>query len=53
MMNFDRSLPPWEAQSLCVYVGPGGPRAHGHDLYPKIVKIKESLDWDALAATLK
>jgi hypothetical protein len=49
---YDRSLPPWEAQSLCVSVSTG-PRSQEHFLYPTIVNIWKSLDWDALAQVLK
>jgi len=45
---YDRSLPPGEAQSLCVSVSTG-PRSQEHFLYPTIVKIWNSLDWDAIA----
>jgi hypothetical protein len=49
---FDRSLPPWEAQAICVTLG-AGPRTQEHFLYPTILKIWESLDWDGLAKLLK
>jgi hypothetical protein len=49
---YDRSMPPWEAQSVCVSVSTG-PRSKESPLYPTIVKIWESLDWDALAQILK
>jgi UDP:flavonoid glycosyltransferase YjiC (YdhE family) len=49
---FDRSLPAWEAQSLCVTVSTG-PVSQQHFLYPTIVNIWKSLDWDALAQVLK
>jgi hypothetical protein len=49
---YDRSLPPWEAQSLCVTVSTG-PNSRQHFLYPTIVNIWNSLDWDALAQVLK
>jgi len=49
---YDKSLPPWEAQSLCISVS-AGPRSRENPLYPPIVNIWNSLDWDALAAQLK
>jgi hypothetical protein len=49
---FDRALPPWEAQSICVSLG-AGPRTQESHLYPTILKIWESLDWDGLARLLK
>lgn len=49
---YDKSLPPWEAQSLCVDVSTG-PRSRDDPLYPTIVKIWQSLDWDAFAQVLK
>ncbi|MGD0839993.1 MAG: hypothetical protein ABSA32_02430 [Candidatus Acidiferrales bacterium] len=49
---YDRSLPPWEAQSLCVSLSTG-PRSRDDPLYPTIVAIWNSLDWDALAQQLK
>ena len=49
---YDHSLPPWEAQSICVDIKTG-PRSKEHFLYPTIVNIWNSLDWDALAQQLK
>jgi hypothetical protein len=49
---YDKSLPAWEAQSLCVGVSTG-PRSQEDSLYPTIVGIWKSLDWDALAQFLK
>lgn len=49
---YDRTLPPWEAQSLCVSLTTG-PNSRQHFLYPTIVNIWNSLDWDALAQVLK
>jgi hypothetical protein len=49
---YDRSLPPWEAQSLCVGVSTG-PNSRQDPLYPTIQQIWNSLDWDALAQLLK
>jgi hypothetical protein len=49
---YDRALPPWEAQSLCVSVTTG-PNSRQDSLYPTIEGIWNSLDWDALAAQLK
>ena len=49
---YDRSLPPWEAQSLCVSVSTG-PNSRQDALYPTIESIWNSLDWNALAAQLK
>jgi hypothetical protein len=49
---YDRSLPDWEAQSLCVSVSTG-PNSRQDPLYPTIEGIWKSLDWDALAAQLK
>lgn len=49
---YDRSLAPWEAQSLCVTVSTG-PNSQQHFLYPTIENIWKSLDWDALAQVLK
>jgi hypothetical protein len=49
---FDRALPPWEAQSICASLG-AGPRTQEHWLYPTILKIWDSLDWNGLAKLLK
>jgi hypothetical protein len=49
---YDRTLPPWEAQSLCVSVSTG-PNSRQDPLYPTIERIWKSLDWDALAQQLK
>jgi hypothetical protein len=49
---YDRTLPPWEAQSLCVSVSTG-PNSRQDPLYPTIQNIWISLDWDALAQQLK
>lgn len=49
---YDRTLPPWEAQSLCVSVSTG-PRSRDDPLYPTIQAIWNSLNWDALAQQLK
>jgi hypothetical protein len=49
---YDRTLPPWEAQSLCVSVSTG-PNSRQDPLYPTIQNIWNSLDWDALAQQLK
>jgi outer membrane translocation and assembly module TamA len=49
---YDRSLPPWEAQSLCVSVSTG-PNSRQDPLYPTIESIWNSLDWNALAVQLK
>ncbi len=49
---YDRTLPPWEAQSVCVAVSTG-PVSQQHFLYPTIVNIWASLDWDAIAQILK
>jgi|HubBroStandDraft_1064217.scaffolds.fasta_scaffold27614_3 hypothetical protein len=49
---YDRTLPPWEAQSLCVSVSTG-PNSRQDPLYPTIQSIWNSLDWDALAQQLK
>ena len=49
---YHKTLPPWEAQSLCVNLKTG-PNSMHSPLYPTIVKIWNSLDWDALAQVLK
>jgi hypothetical protein len=49
---YDKSLPPWQAQSLCVGLSTG-PRSREDPLYPTIVNIWQSLNWDALAQLLK
>jgi hypothetical protein len=49
---YNKSLPAWEAQSLCVGVSTG-PNSQRDRLYPTIVGIWNSLDWDALAQVLK
>jgi len=49
---YDRSLPPWEAQSLCISVSTG-PRSKEDSLYPTIQAIWSSLDWNAFAQQLK
>jgi hypothetical protein len=49
---FDHTLPPWEAQSLCVSVSTG-PNSRQDPLYPTIQSIWNSLDWDALAQQLR
>ena len=49
---YDKTLPSWEAQSICVGLNTG-PRSKEHFLYPTIVGIWQSLDWDALAQVLK
>jgi len=49
---YDRTLPPWEAQSLCVSLNTG-PNSKQHFLNPTIVNIWNSLDSDAIAQVLK
>jgi hypothetical protein len=49
---YDRTLPPWEAQSLCISVSTG-PNSRQDPLYPTIQDIWNSLDWSALAQQLK
>lgn len=49
---YNKSLPAWEAQSLCVDVSTG-PNSQRDRLYPTIVGIWQSLDWDAMAQILK
>lgn len=50
---YDRSLPAWEAQSVCVDISaishPMAWQERQRFLYPVIVNILKSLDWDALA----
>jgi hypothetical protein len=49
---FDRSIPGWEAQSVCVSISEG-PRSQAHRLYPLIQAVWNSLDWAAIAKNLK
>jgi hypothetical protein len=49
---YDRTLPPWEAQSLCVSVSTV-PNSRQDPLFPTIMNIWKSLDWDAMAQQLK
>ncbi len=49
---FDRTLPAWEAQSVCIGVSTG-PNSQRSPLYPTIQNIWKSLDWDAIAQVLK
>jgi hypothetical protein len=49
---YDRTLPAWEAQSVCVNISTG-PRSQESPLYPTIQSIWKSLDWDAIAQVLK
>lgn len=49
---YDRTVSPWEAQSICVSEG-AGPRTQESGLYPTILNIWNSLDWDGIAKVLK
>jgi hypothetical protein len=49
---YNKSLPPWEVQSICVD-NSTGPRSREDPLYPTIVSIWQSLNWEALAQLLK
>jgi len=49
---YDRTLPAWEAQSVCISVSTG-PRSQESPLYPTIQSIWKSLDWDGIALVLK
>jgi hypothetical protein len=49
---FDRTLPPWQAQTICASIG-SGPRTQESSLYPTILRIWDSVDWDAMAKILR
>jgi hypothetical protein len=49
---YDKTIPEWEAQSICIGLITGS-RARAGRLFPTIQNIWNSLDWDAIAKVLK